>query len=167
MSAQQRDLVLIIEDEVEIRNLLVDVVFSLGFRSHQCSNGREALDLLIDKQIEPALVICDMHMPEMSGLEFVQYQLAKNLNLNVCMLTANVSQAVIIQSLQLGVSDYICKPSNFIELCDKITRLVAYGKTKHQLQVQQDESPELVKASRQSNLQRLIISNSNSTKKSA
>jgi two-component system, OmpR family, response regulator VanR len=159
----ERELILIIEDEAEIRNLLVEMVYSLGFKAYHCSNGREALDLLIEKKVKPVLVLCDMNMPEMTGIEFVQYQLAKNLNLNVCMLTADVSQNRIIQSLQLGVTDYICKPPNYIELSDKITRLAEFGRNKYKLQSEQVTVPDKAHALRENSLFRWV----NSAKKEA
>lgn len=161
MQSSEDNLVLIIEDEIEISNVLAEIIEEMGLCVHHCYNGREALDLLVDKKINPVLVICDIAMPEMSGIEFVKFQLAKNLNLNICMLTSNVSSEAITQALQLGVTDYISKPPDINELKDKITRLVEFGQSKARLQQIGAGTPEVDQINKEQNMFRLI----NSTKK--
>lgn len=161
MDENKKYTILIIEDEIEISNVLAEIIESMGMRVHHCYNGREALDLLVDKKINPVLILCDISMPEMSGIDFVKYQLAKNLNLNICMLTSNVSSEAITQALQLGVTDYISKPPDVIELKDKIARLVEFGQNRTKLLELESQIPEVGQIHKEQNMFRLI----NSTKK--
>ena len=162
MSQTENYAILIVEDDIEVSGVLAEITSSLGYKPYNCFNGRQALDLIIEKKIEPVLVICDINMPEMSGLEFVQYQLAKNLNLNICMLTADSSSEVILQALKLGVIDYICKPFSLPVLTDKIATLAEIGKNKLKIKVLNDSNPEVNKMRQNENMLSVI----NSSKKS-
>lgn len=153
--------VLIIEDETEINDIVKELVLSLGYEAHQCYNGREALDFLQDCGEPPVLVICDLSMPQMSGLEFIKNQMAKNLNLNVCVLTSNVTCDSLLQSLQLGVTDFIIKPANLDEFRDKIARLAEFGRRRQNIQRLESQVPEVARARHQDNMFRII----NCTKK--
>ena len=155
--------ILIVEDETELNNLLTELSLSLGYEVQQCYNGREALDFLLGTESMPVLVMCDITMPQMSGLEFIKYQLAKNLNLNICVLTSDLSNECLVQSLQLGVTDYILKPFNMGDLCDKIARLAEFGKRRLEVQSIESQIPEVAKAKHQDNMFRII----NSTKKAS
>lgn len=152
------DQVLIIEDDVEVNSVLADIVVSLGLEAHRCFNGRQALDMLIEKNVKPVLVICDINMPEMNGIEFVKYQLAKNLCLNICMLTADTSSDAILQCLKLGVTDYITKPFNVMELSDKISTLIEIGKSKMKLREMNAKNSEVNQAEQTENMLRVVNS---------
>lgn len=162
MTQNSSDAILIIEDDVEVNSVLADIVTSLGYAAHRSFNGRQALDLLIEKNLRPVLVICDINMPEMNGIEFVKYQLAKNLNLNICMLTADSSSDMILQCLKLGVTDYITKPFNVMELSEKITTLIEIGKSKLKLREMNSKNPEISQAEQTENMLRVVNSNSGS-----
>lgn len=158
--SQAEDTVLIIEDDAELNDAVASVVESLGYLPVRCFNGRQALDAIIEKNLNPLLVLCDVNMPEMNGLEFVKYQLAKNMNLNICMLTADNSSEVILQALKLGVTDYITKPFNISELSDKLSTLIEIGKTKVKLRALHNQNAELKQAGQAENMLRVINSNS-------
>lgn len=151
--------ILVIEDDVEVNSVVADVITSLGCTPFRCFNGRQALDLLIEKNLKPVLVICDVNMPEMNGIEFVKYQLAKNLNLNICMLTADTSSDCILQCLKLGVTDYITKPFNVIELSEKLSTLIEIGKNKMKLRELHSKDPELSQVDQAENMLRVVNSN--------
>ena len=61
--------ILIVDDTPVIRQFLIDVMTDLGFAVHTAENGRLGLDLVL--QNDYALIICDVHMPVMNGLQTV------------------------------------------------------------------------------------------------
>jgi CheY-like chemotaxis protein len=58
--------ILCVEDEDDIRNLLVEEISEAGFTALEASNGKRALELIISKW--PDIVVCDITMPEMNGI---------------------------------------------------------------------------------------------------
>lgn len=62
--------ILVVEDDADIRNVMVDVLESEGYHAEAATNGKEALDLL-HKISKPCLVLLDMMMPIMNGREFL------------------------------------------------------------------------------------------------
>lgn len=159
MSQIEKDTILIIEDEIEINNILSEFITELGYSTHQCTSGPQALDLILDRKINPVLIICDCHLPEMSGHDFIKFLLAKNMNLNICMITGDPTSESILEALKLGVSDYIRKPLSLTELREKIETLVDLGRNKHRLQEIRNRSPEFSKINQNENMLRVLNSN--------
>ncbi|MDH6304858.1 signal transduction histidine kinase/ligand-binding sensor domain-containing protein/CheY-like chemotaxis protein/AraC-like DNA-binding protein [Parabacteroides sp. PF5-5] len=103
-------LILIIDDEEEIRELLRDTLGAKYGNIIEASNGREALNLMTSKR--PNLIICDIIMPEMNGLEFIR-EIKNNIftkHLPVIFLTAKSSVEDQIIGTQSGSDIYITKP---------------------------------------------------------
>lgn len=61
--------ILCIEDETDVRNLIVEELNDAGFTTYEASNGREGLETMISKW--PDIVLCDITMPEMSGTQLL------------------------------------------------------------------------------------------------
>lgn len=132
----EKSLVLIIEDDVEINSALSEVAKICNYEVIQAYNGQEAIDLITEKNITPVLVLCDMFMPVMSGMEFVKQNLIKNLDLNICLITANNDTSGIVEALRLGVTDYISKPFKMDVLIEKLKLMVDIGKRKNLIREQ-------------------------------
>jgi DNA-binding response OmpR family regulator len=106
--------VLIIEDEIALRDLLVEEMTASGFKPLIASNGQEGLDVILSQ--EPDLVICDRAMPHMSGFEllqrlrggFPQYR-----GLPFIFLTALSDERDRIAATDLCPSAYLTKPVDF------------------------------------------------------
>lgn len=120
--------VLIIEDELGLRDLLVDEISAAGYRPLIASNGQEGLDTILSK--EPDLVICDRAMPHMSGFEllrrlrgtFPQYR-----DLPFIFLTALADERDKIAAEELTPSAYLTKPVDFKLLQTTISRAISQG----------------------------------------
>jgi signal transduction histidine kinase/DNA-binding response OmpR family regulator/ligand-binding sensor domain-containing protein len=103
-------LILIIDDEKEIRDLLMDTLSEKYDNIMEASNGREALELMKTKR--PNLIICDIIMPEMDGLEFIK-EIKNNIftkHLPVIFLSSKTSLEDQILGTQNGSDVYITKP---------------------------------------------------------
>ena len=104
---------LIVDDSSAMRKMveralrMADVEISEVF---EASNGKEALDLLKDKALD--LVLCDINMPEMNGLEFLRQRQVDNQgkNVPVIMITSEGGEAEVAQALSSGAIGYIRKP---------------------------------------------------------
>lgn len=114
--------ILCVEDEAEIRALLVEELEDAGFKTLQAANGREGLETILAKW--PDIVICDVTMPEMDGHELlaeIQLNHPELSNVPFIFLTALADKENMILGLQSGAADYLTKPFDFDILLAKIT----------------------------------------------
>lgn len=109
--------ILIIDDELEIRNLIEIYLKSENYNIFKAENGKEGLDILNDENID--LIILDLMMPEMNGTDFC-IAARKKYDTPIIMLTAKDQDMDIILGLNLGADDYITKPFNPLELVARI-----------------------------------------------
>ena len=109
--------ILIVDDEVKLREMIRVYLTQEGFRIVEASNGRDAL--FVARHEKPDLIILDLMMPEMSGLDFMRAY-AKEINDPVIMLTAKVDDHDKIVGLELGADDYVTKPFNVRELIARV-----------------------------------------------
>ncbi len=123
---------LIAEDEEHIRNMLSEFLTGKGYAVTVAKNGREAIQQV---KSHPALqiVLLDVSMPEMGGLEALNAIMATDPHPAVIMLTAVADSAIARQALKMGAFDYILKPFDFLAIETSITACLsqaAYKKTK-------------------------------------
>jgi CheY-like chemotaxis protein len=71
-SVRSRPLILVVEDDLDLQASIHDVLDQSGYRVVTAVNGREALDLLVNGRINPALMLLDLRMPVMDGWEFAR-----------------------------------------------------------------------------------------------
>lgn len=109
--------VLVVDDEVRILNFLVSKLKASGYEVLTAANGRAGLEQV--KAQEPDLIVLDLLMPKMDGLEMLK-QLRSFSVVPVIILTARGADADRIQGLQLGADDYMPKPFNPDELVARI-----------------------------------------------
>jgi DNA-binding response OmpR family regulator len=117
--------ILCIEDEVEIRKLLVEELDDAGFKTLEAANGREGLDMMLAKW--PDIVICDVTMPVMDGYELlaeIQLNHPELSNTPFIYLTALSDRESVMSGLRAGAADYLTKPIDFEMLMAKISGCV-------------------------------------------
>ncbi len=100
--------ILVVDDELQIVRVLRGYLEQSGYRVLTASNGKDAL--FIARHEKPDLVILDLMMPHMDGLEFTRHARAELPNMAIIMLTARVEEADRIVGLELGADDYVTKP---------------------------------------------------------
>jgi len=113
-AAGDRTSVLVVDDEDGIRQALTRFLTRLGYDVQAASNAREALQLL--PAHHPKAMLCDIRMPETSGVELLPKVLAQDPDLAVLMLTAIDEPRTAIECLKLGAYDYLIKPVDLEEL---------------------------------------------------
>lgn len=101
--------ILIIDDEQQVRDLIQKILTRAGYIVFTASDGREGIEKL--ESIYVDLIILDMYMPNMNGLEVLHYIKEKNLsNKPVLMLSGNYDAELRIECYKAGVYDFIAKP---------------------------------------------------------
>ncbi|XBS68262.1 two-component system response regulator RssB [Acerihabitans sp. KWT182] len=100
--------ILIIEDEAVFRSVLAQFLQSMGAQVHEASHGGEALKIL--PTAHPDLIICDLEMPEMNGLTFVERFRAVDAATPVLVVSGTDQMTDIAKVLRLGVQDVLLKP---------------------------------------------------------
>ncbi len=120
--------VLIVDDEPPIRKLLRMGLGSQGYDVAEAPNGRIALELL---EQGPGLVILDLGLPDMDGLEVLRAIRSRNESVPVVVLSSRGDETSKVQALDLGADDYVTKPFGMEELLARMRAAV-----RHQLQIQ-------------------------------
>jgi len=106
--------ILVVDDEEVMRSLICDVLGDMGYRIKTASSGKEALEKI--KQSEFSIIITDLKMPEIDGLELLKRIKAMDLDICVIIITAYPSIESAIGAMREGAYDYIIKPFNIEEL---------------------------------------------------
>ena len=100
--------ILIVDDEQRIRTLLKMMVAGAGHQAIEADNGRSALDILTATPVD--VVISDMRMEEMGGLELLSAIRDQELGCPLIFLTAYATLESAVEALRLGAADYLVKP---------------------------------------------------------
>jgi len=99
---------LLVDDEEGIRTVLGIALTDMGYRVHSAANGQQALALF--DELAPAIVLTDIKMPGMDGLELLREMKQRNPDTEVIMITGHGDMDLAIQSLKHQATDYITKP---------------------------------------------------------
>ncbi|TAK84497.1 MAG: response regulator [Aquabacterium sp.] len=117
------DHILVVDDDRELRNLLVQVLGSHGFRVSAAADGRQMRSLLATSQ--PDLVVLDLMLPGEDGLSLCRDLRAKaGDGLPILMLTARAEETDRVVGLELGADDYLTKPFAARELVARIRAIL-------------------------------------------
>ena len=108
---------LVVDDEPAVLDLLVYNLNKAHYEVLTATNGRQALE--IARQSEPDLILLDLMLPEIDGLDVCR-QLRHTSNVPVIMITARGEELDRVLGLELGADDYICKPFSMRELMARI-----------------------------------------------
>jgi two-component system, response regulator, stage 0 sporulation protein F len=106
--------VLIVDDQNGIRILLMEVFGSEGYETFQAANGKIALEI-VEKE-PPDLVLLDMKIPGMDGLEILKHLKAMNPDIKVIMMTAYGELDMIKEATELGALMHFTKPFDIDEM---------------------------------------------------
>jgi two-component system alkaline phosphatase synthesis response regulator PhoP len=109
--------ILVVDDEPEIVKLVRAYLEGAGYRVITARTGREAL--MATRREKPDLIVLDLSMPEMDGLEFTR-RLRQDKNTPIIMLTARVEETDRIVGLELGADDYVTKPFSPREIAARV-----------------------------------------------
>jgi DNA-binding NtrC family response regulator len=114
--------ILIVDDEVATRNVCRDVAVEAGLQAHVASTTEEALEIL--DQLPVDIVVTDLQVPQLGGLELLKRTRANNAEIAVMVLTQYGTIATAIEATRLGATDFVTKPFHIEELRAKLDRLI-------------------------------------------
>lgn len=116
--------VLIIDDEADIRDILAYNLKREGFTVHEASNGKDGIE--IARSSQPDIVILDVMMPEMDGIEVcdILRNDPSTKHIRICFLTARSEDYSQIAGLDAGADDYVAKPIKPRVLISRIKALL-------------------------------------------
>lgn len=107
--SKRKECVLVVDDAREIREFLCEYILEpQGFKVLTAADGLQGLQLAFSEQ--PDLLIVDVQMPHMSGLELLRRLRLRRLDIPAILITAHGSEQVAVKALRLGVRDYVIKP---------------------------------------------------------
>ncbi len=118
----EQSTVLIVDDERSIRLSLRTILSSLGFMIVEAARGEEALALVRTAQFD--VVLLDINMPGMGGVEVCRMMRKSSAHLPIVMLTVQGSEDRKVEALDAGADDYITKPFQLRELIARIRAAV-------------------------------------------
>jgi two-component system KDP operon response regulator KdpE len=119
--------ILVVDDEPPIRKLLRVGLSTQGYEILEAPNGKASLELLAQK---PDLIILDLGLPDIQGLELLRMIRARNESVPIVVLSSRDDEVGKVQALDLGADDYVTKPFGMDELLARMRAAL-----RHQLQV--------------------------------
>ncbi len=125
--------ILLIDDQHTIRVLIRSVLQQLGYTNvHVAKDGAEGLSMA--RQVRPAVLLCDINMPDMNGLELARRIRTGGLTgvdraTRIVMLTGHVDAAVLAAALALDINGFVTKPVAPRNLADRLNRIFAMRST--------------------------------------
>lgn len=129
--------ILIVDDDRGFRIATKALLEDEGYRVHLCTTGDEALKALHENEYD--LMLSDLVMERMNGIELLQQVKAKWATLPVLMITGFGSIQSAVEAMKLGATDYLTKPSNNDELLIKIRRTLEAGEKDRELRILREE----------------------------
>jgi PAS domain S-box-containing protein len=118
--------VLVVDDDQEVLDVMVECLSRDGYHVLQARNSQGALRIF--ERERPALIITDLSMPGMDGLELAKAVKAVSPQTEILILTARSSMASAIEALRYGVADYLLKPLGLAELEMSVKRALDHSR---------------------------------------
>lgn len=109
---------LLVDDEVEFLAPMVKRLKKRNYDVHTATNGKDAIDYVGQHPVD--LVVLDVQMPGMSGIETLSEIKRIDPTIGVVMLTGHANIEAAVAGMELGAFDYLMKPMNFDELVYKL-----------------------------------------------
>jgi DNA-binding NtrC family response regulator len=120
---------LVVDDESGIVEILCEIFSANGYETVGCTSGKEALEILMEQSFD--LILTDLRMPEMDGLELLKAVKKTEQNLVVIIMTADAEKHTVLEAEKAGARAFIFKPLNSQELLTMISHAVESKRYKH------------------------------------
>lgn len=124
--------ILIADDEINVTKLLEKVLVKEGYNTYIASCGSEALNIIYNNHID--IVITDIKMPGMSGIELLSEIKLIDPSIEVILITAFATMNTAIEALKMGARDYITKPFNLKDVIESIKKISGGSNVLQQLE---------------------------------
>jgi CheY-like chemotaxis protein/anti-sigma regulatory factor (Ser/Thr protein kinase) len=121
--------VLVVDDSSVDRRVAMRILEEIGLDVVAAVNGKDACDQL--QRDQPDLVITDMQMPEMDGLQLVQYVTDTHPSVPIILMTAFGSEELAVKALQIGAASYVPKQNLARDLIGTVKNVLAVARARH------------------------------------
>jgi two-component system response regulator AtoC len=138
--------VLVADDDASIRSLLKQLLTDEGYAVLEAATGGEVVEQV--KESSPDLVIMDVRMPELDGIEALQKVKASSPHTAVLIMTAFGTSNAAIKAMELGAFDYVTKPFELDKISHTVKRAFQYQDLSAEVEVLRDEISSLVQTER-------------------
>jgi two-component system response regulator PilR (NtrC family) len=137
-SSQQH--ILVVDDELSMRELLEFLLSHEGYRVSLADNGRKAIDMLAKNQYD--LLLCDIKLGDMTGLDVLKACKSKNPETTVIIISAYASTETAVEAMNGGAYDYVPKPFDNDELKQTIAKALDLKTVEHEKEIIEHELKE-------------------------
>jgi DNA-binding response OmpR family regulator len=110
------------EDEVGIRQNIADSLRYYVKEVYEANDGKEAYEIYEEKK--PDIILSDIHMPNVNGLDFVKKVRETNREIPIVMITAHTDKEYLLQAVELHMEKYIVKPIDLDELFEALEKCI-------------------------------------------
>jgi two-component system response regulator (stage 0 sporulation protein F) len=131
--SNNKSIILVVDDQPGIRRLLMEVLTEEGYIVYTAANGYEGMQKA--KDLNPALILMDMKMPGMDGIETLRELKHINQADKVIMMTAYGELGLVNIAKELGAYAYVTKPFDIIELCTMIGHVISEKAAECQIRI--------------------------------
>jgi GAF domain-containing protein/DNA-binding response OmpR family regulator len=122
--------ILIIEDEYDVASMMNELVREQGYQPVLAHDGVSGLDLAVQER--PDLILLDLRLPQISGVDLLSQLQDHQLNLPVVVVTGWGSEELALQALRMGVKDYVKKPFSAAELLEAVEGALQEGRLRRE-----------------------------------
>jgi two-component system NtrC family sensor kinase len=128
-----KELILVVDDSRQSADFTAkNILPRLGYSAITAYNGRAALRVIREKHQQLSLMLLDLQMPDLSGLDLLRQLKDEGINVPAIMVTAHGSEQIIADAFRLGVYDYLSKPVDVDKLNEAITRALTETRLRHE-----------------------------------
>jgi two-component system response regulator AtoC len=110
--------ILVVDDELDVLDLMKELFENRGYQPLTATNGVEALKVV--REEEPDMVISDIRMPDMDGMQLLEVLSKSYSNIPVIMVTAHGTIETAVEAIKMGAKDYVLKPLRLDEILAKV-----------------------------------------------
>ncbi len=129
--------VLVVDDEAVDALAIEETLSRVGYRILRAGTGAEAFQVLADERV--ALVLIDLQLPDMDGMEVLRRALEADQRIEVIVMTAHGSIEQAVQAMQEGAADYLAKPIDLVDLRARVDRAIRSRSLAEEVRYLRDE----------------------------
>jgi len=123
--------VLIVDDEQDVRETLESVLQKIDYHPLTAAHGEEALEIIRNQKVD--IVLSDLYMPVMNGIELLKRVKTEKKNIIFLMITAHPTIETAVDAIKKGAYDYLTKPFHIEEVRIKLSRALEKQGLAHSL----------------------------------
>lgn len=122
MKLKTNSTITLIDDDLDLLDLLSSFFKQRGYKVFAFSNAEEALIEIENKRVEPDVVISDLKLPVMSGMDFIRRIRRSNSSLPIILMTSEGSVETAVEAIEAGAYDFVLKPLHIPQLLISVQR---------------------------------------------